>query len=108
MARAFSLVELLAVLGIMAVLTLGGVGLWTLSVDGARRDQTKAQLASIASSLYATRALTGSYPAALPATLATFDPWGNPYRYATDGASVTLSSLGADGVTSSDDIVFEP
>ncbi len=107
MARGFSLVELLTVLALVAALMLRGAGLWTLSVEGARRDQARAGLASIACALYTLRALGGSYPEVLPATLAANDPWGNPYRYATNGTALTLSSLGPEGIISTDDTVFE-
>jgi hypothetical protein len=36
------------------------------------------------------------------------DPWGNPYRYerSSAGSGYALSSAGADGVTSADDVAL--
>lgn len=117
----FTLAELLVVLVILALLAaivaprlIGGV------LGGAKSRAAETQVANFAATLDIFRLAVGRYPTneeGLEALITRpadatgwtgpylnkqripMDPWGNPYKYENLGASVRVSSLGADNAT---------
>ena len=116
-AHAFTLIELLFVVAVIAILagltiaSLGGIN------DKAARDRTKTEIAAISTALESYRSEFGSYPAPinssnlphtnvagyLPAEKITvingtlLDPYGQPYIYVLPGAGTpTRSRVGFD------------
>lgn len=129
-ARAFTLIELLLVMVILAVLAAVVVPKFANRSQQAKDTAAKTDLASIGTSLDAFEIDNGRYPtteegiAALttpPPSLATTwkgpylkkaavaDPWGNPYVYRFPGQggnnTYDLYSTGPDGREGTDDIV---
>lgn len=83
--RAFTLIELLIVLGLMAM--LGGIllGAGRSVFETGRRTQARAELAVLSAALEAYRVAHGDYPLSLEALArqpVPPDPWLRPYRYA--------------------------
>ncbi|WP_298214143.1 type II secretion system major pseudopilin GspG [Acidovorax sp.] len=116
-ARGFTLIELLVVLAILTLLA-GLVGPRVLGQLGGAKSKTAAvQIADLDKSLELFKLDVGRYPSTeegldalvkkpgsvngwngpylkggLPS-----DPWGHPYRYASSGKGIEITSLGADG-----------
>jgi type II secretory pathway pseudopilin PulG len=72
------------------------------SLDHSRQRQTLAAMETIARANDVRRAETGRYAdriadLAVPGQRLDLDGWGRPYVYTRDGATYTLTSLGADG-----------
>ena len=127
--RAFTLIELLLVLVILAVLAAVVVPKFTNRSEQARITAAKTDISMLETALDTFEVDCGRYPsgeeglAALiqpPASVQGWngpyikrgmptDPWGNPYVYRFPGgnnpAGYDLSSLGADGREGNDDIV---
>lgn len=101
--RAFTLVELLTVLAILALVLGGGLTVFGFARQGTLRQQTRAQLATLAVQIDGERLRAGSYPALVNAQ----DAWGNDLSYVVIGGGFTLTSPGEDTVHSSDDIVYD-
>ena len=121
-ARGFTLIELLVVLAILTLLA-GLVGPRVLGQLGGAKSKTAAvQIADLDKSLELFKLDVGRYPATeegldalvkkpgsvngwngpylkggVPA-----DPWNHPYRYANNGGSIEIISLGADGAPGGD------
>jgi prepilin-type N-terminal cleavage/methylation domain-containing protein len=103
--RAFTLIELLTVIAILAV--LGGLAIG--SSQGAKQRslsaQARAELAQLAQELENFKRRHGDYPRQLGALasgsvshdLPVIDPWGNAYLYFPRSAHYLLFSAGPDG-----------
>ena len=116
-ARAFTLVELLLVLVILAVLAMVVVPKFTGRSEQARQTAARTVVTSIAGALDTFEVDTGRYPQSLEELLRQpgnvqnwhgpylskmpVDPWGNPYIYRYPGqhnpSSYDLLSAGPDG-----------
>ena len=111
--RAFTLVELLTVIGQMALIIGGGVAVFGLAREGTLRQQAKSSLASLATQVEAAKPPSGAYPADLSGFQSspdTTDPWGKAviYQVAADGGHFTLTSMGTDQmINTNDDIVYD-
>jgi len=106
---AFTLTELLVVLGLIA--TLGGIvlGVGRHVLEIGRVSRTRAELSGMAAALDAYRAAQGDYPLSLDPVAgqpAPLDPWQHPYYYAYKSQtpwtnpSYVLFSAGPDGMAS--------
>jgi len=124
-ARAFTLVELLLVLVILAVLAMVVVPKFTGRREQANEAAARAGLSNIATALDAFEVDYGRFPDSLDALMSPpvmgntqrppylnkmpVDPWGNPFVYRYPGArnqgGYDLFSMGADGREGNDDIV---
>ena len=102
MRRAFTLIESISVIALMALIIAGGVTIWGLSREGTQRQQTQTQLRTLAAEIEAIKTKTGSYPnSSLPSNLSATDAWGNSITYADikplgDPEYFTLTSPGKD------------
>lgn len=105
--RAFTLLELLVVLGLISI--LGGLllGVGSYAFEAGRVSRARAELAALAAALDAYRAAYGDYPIALetlPGQPALLDPWNHSYRYAYKSQApwtnpgYVLYSAGPDGL----------
>jgi len=115
--RAFTLMEMLAVIGIVCLLAVLVLGITGHAQRAAREARAKAELELIRSALQEHMLKDGTYPETttwtnsaitnwLPSGFTFQDPWGNPYRYACGIAeSYTLYSTGQNVTNSNDDIV---
>ncbi len=121
-ARGFTLIELLVVLAILTLLA-GLVGPRVLGQLGGAKAKTAAvQIADLDKSLELYKLDVGRYPTTQEGLQALVtkpgavngwngpylkggvpsDPWGNPYRYANNGGTIEIISLGADGAAGGD------
>jgi general secretion pathway protein G len=79
---AFTLVEILIVLALIATLAGIGIPMYYRSLDKARRTRAIADIKNIALTITTTFVETGAYPATLAeVNCAINDPWGRPYEY---------------------------
>ena len=125
--RAFTLIELLLVLVILAVLASVAIPIYAGQVEKAKRDATIAEISHIKSALATFEIENGRFPTTeegldallfMPAGLEGFwrgpyietitaDKWGRPYAYTSPGiedpATFDLSSAAKDGVFNTDD-----
>ena len=115
-ARAFTLIELLAVIAILGLIAAFAVPQVLKWVSGARSDSARIQIEALGASIDLYRLEVGSFPPTLEALiekppgvdnwngpylkkkLIPKDPWGNDYiyRYPGSNGSYDLLSLGAD------------
>lgn len=82
--KAFSLVELMLVLAVLAALSLIAVPVYKGIVENARVGQAVRDIAEISMALERRRTVLGGWPASLdelPGNVPRTDPWGFPYRY---------------------------
>jgi general secretion pathway protein G len=80
--RAFTLVEILIVLGLIATLAGIGIPMYYRSLDKARQTRAIADIKNIALTITTSFIQTGAYPATLAeVNCALNDPWGHPYEY---------------------------
>ena len=108
--RAFTLVELVAVITLLALLLAGGVMVGAQAREGGKRQQTRMTLAAVAAEVESAKVQEGSYPANLDALKGEFaDAWGNPLAYARDSDenSFTLTSAGANASDAGDDVIYD-
>lgn len=118
--RAFTLIELLLVLVILAVLAAVVVPKFTNRSEQAKRTAAATDIANIETALDAYEIDNGSYPEELGVLAqksqsghgpylkqVNDDPWGRPYVYVNPGqhSSVDLYSVGPDGREGTDDDV---
>lgn len=114
----FTLIEIMLVVVIVGMLAT----LLTISIpkqlDKARKNKATADIAALATAVQAYYMDEGKYPASLDALASgeepylekgiPKDPWGRDYIYAYPGShkpfKFDITSLGADGATSDDDI----
>ena len=115
--RGYTLTEMLVVIAIIGLIAAVVIPQTIGQLGKAQSRAAKLQVQSIAAALELFQGDNGRYPTpqeglqalvARPATLENWngpylhskdqlkDPWGNPYRYTVDGASITVASLGAD------------
>jgi general secretion pathway protein G len=114
--RAFTLIELLAVIAILGLIAAFAVPQVLKWVSGARSDSARIQIDALGGSIDLYRLEVGSFPPTLDAlvekppgvdkwngpylrkTVIPKDPWGNDYiyRYPGNNGSYDLMSLGAD------------
>lgn len=81
---AFTLVELMLVVAVLAALALIAVPAYKRSVDRARTAQAVRDIGVLSMAIERRRTTTGSYPKSLgelEPNLPNLDPWGRPYRY---------------------------
>lgn len=81
---AFTLVELMLVVVVLAALALIAVPAYQRSVDRARTAQAVRDIGELSMAIERFRTIRGAYPAnlgELGANLPSTDPWGRPYRY---------------------------
>jgi general secretion pathway protein G len=79
---AFTLVEILIVLALIATLAGIGIPIYYRSLDKARQTRAIADIRNIALTITTTFIQTGAYPATLAeVNCALNDPWGHPYEY---------------------------
>jgi general secretion pathway protein G len=115
-AKAFTLIELLAVIAILGLIAAFAVPQVLKWVSGARSDSARIQIAALGASIDLYRLEVGSFPPTLEALvvkpsgqdrwdgpyikkkLIPKDPWGNDYiyRYPGNDGDYDLMSLGAD------------
>jgi len=115
-AKAFTLIELLAVIAILGLIAAFAVPQVLKWVSGARSDSARIQIAALGASIDLYRLEVGSFPPTLEALvvkpsgqdrwdgpyikkkLIPKDPWGNDYiyRYPGNNGDYDLMSLGAD------------
>ena len=115
-ARAFTLIELLAVIAILGLIAAFAVPQVLKWVSGARSDSARIQIEALGASIDLYRLEVGSFPPTLEALIEKppgvdnwngpylkkkvipKDPWGNDYiyRYPGSNGSYDLLSLGAD------------
>ncbi|GJM45063.1 MAG: hypothetical protein DHS20C21_19050 [Gemmatimonadota bacterium] len=114
--RAFTMLELIVVIAVVAILASVAVPLATVFEDRARASATVDELESLETALLAHYEDFGSFPAAL-ADLETqgylvgqvqnddysTDAWANAYSYTRSGMSATVSSAGRDFTASTAD-----
>ena len=113
----FTLMELLAVLGIVCILVALVLGLTTHAQRAAREGKARAELELIRNALQECMLRNGAYPAGtnlaaagitnwLPAEFSFRDPWERGYRYEPHSPeSYSLYSTGPHEDDSNDDIV---
>ena len=105
--KAFTLVEVLSVLALLALIIGGGVGVWGQARHGELRRQTRTQMAALASQLDALKLKSGEYPDDLSEFPAT-DSWNNPLVYQADSHHFILRSAGNDHTLSTpDDLLYD-
>ena len=115
-AKAFTLIELLAVIAILGLIAAFAVPQVLKWVSGARSDSARIQIEALGASIDLYRLEVGSFPPTLEALVVKpsgqdrwdgpyikkkvlpKDPWGNDYiyRYPGDNGDYDLMSLGAD------------
>jgi len=115
-AKAFTLIELLAVIAILGLIAAFAVPQVLKWVSGARSDSARIQIEALGASIDLYRLEVGSFPPTLEALVAKpsgqdrwdgpyikkkvvpKDPWGNDYiyRYPGNNGDYDLMSLGAD------------
>ena len=115
-AKAFTLIELLAVIAILGLIAAFAVPQVLKWVSGARSDSARIQIEALGGSIDLYRLEVGSFPPTLEALVVKpsgqdrwdgpyikkkvlpKDPWGNDYiyRYPGDNGDYDLMSLGAD------------
>ncbi|XZE44463.1 type II secretion system protein GspG [Pirellulaceae bacterium SH467] len=119
---AFTLMEVLLVLIIIVVIAGFGIRALTGTFDQAKKNQAKAMLGILSTSLKEYQIQVGALPSALdalhqqPSDLADpsmwvqkldkpvpADPWNRPYEYKLNGSAFELRSLGPDGQSGTQD-----
>ncbi len=112
----FTLLEMIVVVAIIGILATLVVVRYTGKTDEAKVAAAKSQISQIESAIVSFYAHVGRMPKELRELIekpsgaiswqeggyvkgktAPKDPWGNDFRYATQGRRFTLTSLGADG-----------
>jgi general secretion pathway protein G len=81
---AFTLIELMLVVAVVAALALIAVPIYDGIVERARISQARADIAEISMALERHHTVAGGWPTsldALPASVPRTDPWGHAYRY---------------------------
>lgn len=81
---AFSLIEVVVAIAVVAALALIAFPLYSSVVERSRVSKAIADIAEISMSLERIHSMSGTYPlsfADLGGSLPTTDPWGYPYRY---------------------------
>lgn len=123
--EAFTLIELLCVIAIIATLTAMVIGIGIFAKTIAYRKRAQAQLQQIESAIVEYKIKNGGIPKNGGLTIITnylpigflysnslpLDPWGQPYQYTNIGDAYILSSKGPDMATgnptnSGDDIAL--
>ena len=106
----FTLVELMVVIAIIAGLaTIVGVNVLG-ALDDADRATAQAQIRTFSTALVTYKIRFNEFPSTLDGLVnnsknrnfldsntVPVDPWGNPYRYKSQGRSFIITSYGADG-----------
>ncbi|MEO1858081.1 MAG: type II secretion system major pseudopilin GspG [Rubritalea sp.] len=126
--KAFTLLEMMMVMAIIAILVGGVIGLTRNFSGGARIQKAESEMQSLAAHLLQYKNLAGRYPTSeqgLNALVSKpssapkprrwnqslksvpLDPWGNPYIYkipgTKDSSTYEIISLGTDGQLGGDD-----
>lgn len=106
--RAFTLIELLCALAIIALVLSGGLYVFGLAREGVMRQQTKALLHTVAAEVTAMKLKLGAYPTEFSASQ-NKDPWGNyiTYQISADGRQFTLTSPASNLGDPSDDLIYD-
>lgn len=121
--EAFTLIELLSVVAIIAILLGIIIGVWKYAQDAAFRKRAIAQIMEIQGAIVEYKVKYGGIPPDIKATSislregftysngAPIDPWGQEYQYEHAGESYRVFSKGPDKATGStnsgDDIEFK-
>lgn len=98
--KAFSLIELLGSLAVLAILMSISFGAWTGVTVAEQRRQAEAAMSQIETELGVYYLERGTYPTSLTMLQASrLDPWGNVYHYERKAHhSYVLLSAGPDGL----------
>jgi general secretion pathway protein G len=122
--QAFTLIEILCVLLIMAILAAIAISLIAYAKTQALRSRTHSQLSQINGMIVEYKVKNGRIPMTLSNVVSTLpeglvysnglplDPWGRQYQYLVSGESYRIFSMGPDKATgtatnSGDDIEFK-
>lgn len=105
--HAFTLIETLGCLGLMSLMLGGGLVIWQQTRQATLRQQTRVQMATLAAQINSLRLRDGALPPTLPIRFNPEDAWGTPMAYVPAGDGFTLVSVAADGIASSDDIIYD-
>jgi len=109
--KAFTLIEVMAVLVIIAILTMLIVSLWKVASRQSLEAKAKSELQKIQFAIEEYRIKNGQPPMNLSAIVSTLegginvatnvpiDPWGQAYRYEQRESTYRLYSMGADKAT---------
>ena len=112
--KAFTLVELLAVIVIMAILSMLVVGLWRYAQRKAYEARARAELQKLSTAVEEYRIKNGKFPKDLSYVVSTLeggftivtnfpaDPWGETYKFQLNQSSYRLFSTGVDKRSGSD------
>jgi general secretion pathway protein G len=118
--KGFTLIEILVVMAIIGMLAVMVAPNIFRQQAGAMRDAALSQISTLEAALDTHRLDVGEYPDSLDGLMTNEsgraawngpylrrdvpkDPWGNDYRYESEGRSFTLISLGADGEQGGDE-----
>jgi general secretion pathway protein G len=118
---AFTLIEVMAVILIIAILSALIIGLWRYAMLQSLRSKAKAELQKVQDAVEEYRINNGKFPQNLSYVVPTLvghfiivtnypvDPWGQPYRFELNQSSYRLYSSGPDmssgvGTNMTDDI----
>ncbi|MEX0965063.1 MAG: type II secretion system major pseudopilin GspG [Pseudohongiellaceae bacterium] len=118
--KGFTLIEILVVMGIIAMLAVMVAPNLFNQRAGAMRDVALSEISTLEAALDIYRLDVGEYPDSLEGLVENDtdraswngpylrrevpqDPWGNDYEYQSNGREFTLVSFGADGVSGGED-----
>jgi len=124
----FTLLEMVIVMGIIAVLAGGVIGLMGNFGEGAKIQRAETDMRTLKNALIQYDTLGGTFPSTEQGLEALMkkpttapipkkwldlkwkklpvDPWKQPYVYERKGTEITLRSIGKDGVDGTDDDVI--
>ena len=110
----FTLVELMVVIAIIAILaTIVGVNVFQ-NIDTSSQAAAQGQIKNFKTAVVAYRLKNKQMPTSLTDLLPFLDaaeipkdPWGNDYKYSSDGSDFEIVCLGADGAAGGTDVASD-